>query len=284
METLKSPLLMAQCKAYHSIEDISREIQSLLKIHSPKSLDIHISLPYSFIDPILNKFPANEFKVGAEIMLNTDKNSFTGSIAGKMLEEAKVKFTLIGTDQDRISHSANAGQLKNNVTTALHSNVQPYICIEETLQEFQDKASKEVLLLKLKTCLDGLTVEEMKNIFIIYNAEWISRTPWENSSPEIHAAYKIFREVVNEATGEGNISSSQLIVAIPAYSEDVSLLIKSLQEESDPFLGYSVGILGSSAEYLIPIAVKQTTATDQTSSDAKTLPVDSKDNDFKAKG
>lgn len=254
METLKKPILLAQCKAFHTVEDVSREIESLLKIHASKSLDIHISLPYSFIDTIREKFPAHEFKPGAEVMLDTNEGSFTGSIAGKMLEDAKVAFTLIGTTQDHLSHAHN---LKNNVTVALKSNVQPFICIEETLQEHQDKASKDVLLAQLKTCLEGLTPEVLKNIYIIYNAEWISRTPWEAASPELHDAYQIFRDVVNEAAGEGTIPSSQLIVAIPAYSEDLPALIKSLQAQPSPFHGYSVGILGSSAEYLRPLLNEQ---------------------------
>lgn len=276
METLKKPILLAQCKAFHTVEDVSREIESLLKIHSPRALDIHISLPYSFIDPIREKFPESEFKPGAEVMLDTTEGSFTASIAGKMLEDAKVAFTLIGTPQDYLSH---AHSLKNNVTTALKSNVQPFICIGETLQEHQDKASKDVLLTQLKSHLEHLTPEELKNIYIIYNAEWISRTPWEAASPELHDAYQTFRDVVNEATGEGAILPSQLIVAIPAYSEDLPALIKSLQAQPSPFHGYSVGILGSSAEYLKPILVEQNPKSEPPQPETKPAPDDKPESD-----
>ncbi|HEV8052156.1 MAG TPA: triose-phosphate isomerase, partial [Parachlamydiaceae bacterium] len=94
MKTHNTPILVAQCKAFHTVEEVSQEIESLLKIHPAKSLNIHVSLPYSYMDPISEKFPENTFQIGAEIMLDTDENSFTGSIAGKLLEEKKVGFIL----------------------------------------------------------------------------------------------------------------------------------------------------------------------------------------------
>ena len=251
MDTINAPILLAQCKAYHSLDDIIKEIESILKIHSSKTHRLYISLPYTYIEPISQKFPDNQLKAGAEIFPHADKESFTHSIAGKMLETVRAQFVLVGTPQDRAFNTTE--NLKNKAKAVLENKIPLFICLNDTLQQFQDKTSSQTLLGQLKEITEGLSNDELKNAYIVYNAEWISSTPWEASSPELREAYSTFREVIKTAFEPGVINDAQLIVTIPAYSNDVSHIIAFLQKEQHPITGYSLGILGSSAEYLKPL-------------------------------
>jgi triosephosphate isomerase len=254
LNSTNTPILLTQCKAYYSLEEISKAIDNLIEIQSTR-LNIHISLPYAFMEPMLKIFTNKGIHIGAEILLNADEGTFTASIVGKMLEASKATFALIGTSQDRTSHSSSPHHLTNKVKEALKAKVTPFICIGDTLQEHQDKVAKQVLTTQLKDCLDGISNEEIENIYIVYNAEWISRTPWEATSQNLQEAYQIFREVVNEYVEPESKVHDQLIVAVPAYSEDVSALIKSLQMASHAFSGYSVGLLGLSSAFLQPLEI-----------------------------
>lgn len=246
-------ILLAQCKAYHPIDDISKEIEALLKIDSTKDFNIHISLPFSYIEPISQKFPSREFHLGAESLLSAEEGSFTVSVNGKLLQEANAKFVLIGTPEDRIFNNG-PHQLKNKIKAALDNHIQPFVCVNDTLQEYQEKESKQILIAQIKECLEGFSTDDLKKIFIVYNAEWISRTPWEAKSPELEEAYSTFKEALQEALGPDHFPSLQLIAAIPAFSQDAAQLVQSLKAHS--FIGYSVGILSESAEYLQPLVSK----------------------------
>jgi triosephosphate isomerase (TIM) len=237
-----TPILLAQCKAYHSIDDIAKEIETLLKIDSTKDFHIHVSLPYSYIEPIAKKFP-NGCLFGSETILPVDEGSFTASVAGKLLQEVNAKFVLIGTPEERALHPTTH-HLKNKIKAALDHQIVPFVCIADTLQQHQDKESKQVLTAQIKECLEGFSPEELKKIFIVYNAEWISSTPWEAKSPDLEEAYTIFKEVVQEV----NMPPEQLIAAIPAYSQEAAALVETLS-----FAGCSVGILSESAAYLQPL-------------------------------
>jgi triosephosphate isomerase len=253
LDTLTSPMLLAQCKALHPLEDIKKEITSLLKVQSVKDFNIHISLPYSYIEPIKQQFAAENIHLGSEILLNADDSCFTASIAGRMVKESSSEFVLIGASQDRIFHSSDSRHLKNKLKIALQHKIIPYVCVGESLQEHQDKKGKQIIIEQLNDCLEGASDEELKNIFIIYNAEWICLTPWEADSIDLKEAYQNFREAVKEVTASNDVSSQQLIVAIPGYSQDVSQLIQLLKNAENPFYGYSLGVLGSSADYLQPL-------------------------------
>lgn len=254
------PILLAQCKAFHSPEDVSKEIACLLKAESVKDFSIHISLPYSYIDPIKQQFGAEGIHVGAEIALGLDEGGFTKSIAGRMIKEANAEFVLIGASQD-LALTQNPVSLKNKLKDALEHKITPFVCISETLQQHQDKISKKILCDQLKEITEGVNSVDLASIFIVYNAEWISRTPWEAKSPELAEAYQTFREAVSEVFGAETISPKQLIVAVPGYSHDVPQLIESLKNGEHPINNFSIGILGDSAEYLQPLCeVKKTQA------------------------
>jgi len=257
LEEATRPFLLAQCKAFHSLEDVYKEIESLLKVERIKEFDIHISLPYSFIEPASKKFEADKIQFGAENLLNADEGCFTASIAGKILEEVKAKFVLIGAIQDRFSHAKDSHLLKNKLTTALGTQNKIFVCIGDTLQEYQDQLSKQILIAQLNDCLEGISEEDLKRLYVVYNAEWIARTPWEANSPELQEAYQTFIDAIKETPQLQNFNSNQLIVTIPAYSQDVSQLIQALKTRSHPFLNYSIGILGSSAEYLQHLIKKE---------------------------
>lgn len=245
----KLPILLAQCKAFHTVEEIGKEIATLLKIDSVNDFDIHISLPYSSIETIKKQFATDKIKFGAEVVLNADEDSFTSSIAGRMLVDANAEFVLIGSMQDRIDH---ADHLKNKVKAALNHHVRPFVCVGETLQEHQDKNAKSVLSAQLKDALEGFSPEDMKNVYLVYNAEWICRTPWEKDSVDLKEAYQNFSEAVLESLGADVIPPSQIIIAVPGYSSDIGELIHTLKD-AVPLQGYSIGILSSSAEYLQPL-------------------------------
>lgn len=257
MTLANTPILLAQCKAYQSLEEITKAIENLIHIDSTRDFNVHISLPYSYIEPISKKFADKNIQVGAETLLDADEGSFTAPIVGKMIDEVKAKFVLIGTAQDRTSHSSGSHHLKNKIKATLRSQAKPFICVGETLQEHQDNLSKEVLTSQLRDCVEGFSPEELKKIHLVYNAEWISRTPWEATSPELHDAYKIFKEVVEETFTPGIITSDQLIIAVPAYAEEGSKLIESLQSSPNTFSGYSIGVLGLSSEFLQPLKLNK---------------------------
>jgi triosephosphate isomerase (TIM) len=249
------PILLAQCKAYQPFEDISKVVDNILKIHSPASVHLHLALPYSFIEPISKQIEAGEkgIKVGAEVLLDTDENSFTASCAGKILKKAGAQFVLIGTTEDRTTHNPNTNHLRNKVKTALDAHIPAFVCIGESKQEHQDNKSKEVLTKQLKEALEDFSLEELQAIYVVYNPDWITQTPWEAGSPELQEAYRLFHEIIQETLPPEAISNERRILAVPAYSQELSKLVTQLSGESHAYTGYSIGTLGLSSEFLKPL-------------------------------
>src|SRR5262249_21650689 len=66
----------------------------------------------------------------------------------------------------------------------------------------------------------------------------INLTPWEADHPELQDAYHIFNEALSESFPPEILPLLKVILAVPTYSPDLSILMKKL-----PADGYSLGVL-----------------------------------------
>lgn len=244
------PLLLAQFKAYHSLDETLETIKTLITEQAASKLRMHFAVPYSFLDP-LTKQLAPEITVGAEMMLNTDEEAFTQTVAGKMLKDAGAKFVLIGDVDERRVYNPNAATISSKIVNALENGIRPIVCIGETLEQFHAEQSREVLQNELFESLGELTFEQLQGLHILYDAPWINRTPWEAASEELHKAYHMVREVLNDLFVEEIADTLRIIYAVPTFSNDLPQLMKAL-----PASGYSLGVMTQTAaelSHLIPL-------------------------------
>lgn len=247
MSEKEAPIFLAQCKAYQSLEETARNIETLLDIQKEGKGRFYFSVPYSFAEPLSKQFSSQGITFGTEGMLNADEGNFTHSISAKMLERAGVKFTLLGAPDER--RQAN-GSLSNKTKAALQAEITPFICIEETQQEFQDGKSKEILDSQLQE-FSGFSPEEASRLYVVYNPSWINQAPWEAKSPDLQTAYKTFQGAIAASP----LQSAQIIAAVPAYSWELPALIASFADA--PFAGYSLGVISFDAERVVQMPLHQ---------------------------
>lgn len=269
MKPHNPPLLLAQFKAYHSLEETLKTIQTLITEQTASKLRLHFSVPYSFLEPLSKQLATGEALIGAEMMLNADSGAFTATVAGKMLTKAGAKFVLIGDIDERKTYAPTPGNIKNKILHALETGIMPIVCIGETLEQFHEGRSKEFLQTELVESLGELSAEQLRGLHILYDAPWINRKPWEAASEELQSAYHMVREAINEIFIDEVACEFKIIYAVPTFSDDLPELMKSL-----PASGYSLGVLTSTAaelSHLIPpLAFYEDRSKDEGSSDRET--------------
>lgn len=253
MEKSKNNLLLAQCKAYHTLEETLKLCEIFINKQAEAKPDIYISAPYTYIDPISQKFSPNGIHVGAENMLCSDDGTFTSSISGKMVKESGAKFVLIGTAQERQFIKDKKHSLTNKVQSALQNGIVPFVCIGESEHDFHDGHSKEVLTGQLNEVIAELTAEQKHKLHIVYDVAWINKSPWTAASKEIPKACNTFYDVVSAAFDPAVLKTLTLLAPVPAYSTDLPKIIAAIPQH---FNGYSFGFIDSSAEFVTPMTNK----------------------------
>lgn len=233
--------LFAQCKAYYSFENTLKICEKFIQDYSNPSTEIYLSVPYSFIQPISQKFNSPQIHIGGDCMLSADHGDFTETVCGKMLQDAHAKFVLIGTSDERVRLKTNPLSLKNKLTHALNSEISPFICLTDTEIDFQDGNSKNLLADQLQTLISDISIERLKTLHILYEAAWITESPWTSAENTLYKALTNFLDAVSEITPHHE--SLHLVAPVPAFSPELPEIFKKLQDTPYNFHGFSLGVL-----------------------------------------
>jgi triosephosphate isomerase len=164
-------LVVANWKMNKTIREAEKYIEELKPLIADLKVPIWIAVPYTAIHTCREKFPAT-IAIGAQNMNDASSGAFTGEVAGVMLKEAGADFVLLGHSERRQYFHETDEFINKKILRALEVPLKPLLCVGEGFEERETKRTKEVLETQLKTCLKGVTKEQMENLLIAYEPIW----------------------------------------------------------------------------------------------------------------
>ena len=232
-EEMKASILLLQFKPFYPVEEIINAIESIKNDSVDTGLNCYIALPSPYISLAAKHSGFSEIIFGDERVLKADPGDFTSTIAGRFSEQEGSRFALIGSSDER--KILPTSSIKNKLTAILSVDVIPILCIGESLEEFDDGNSKEVLRIQLTELLADLSPEAIRGLHILYDVPWINQTPWESSDQVPHRAYRQFSEVVAEEFNSSIANDFKLLYSLPVHSPNLSEFIESISSIADGF-------------------------------------------------
>jgi triosephosphate isomerase (TIM) len=145
--------------------------------HELESLHKHTSgiiLCPSFIAlaPIAELFKNSTITIGAQNCSEHQNGSFTGEISAQSLAQVGITHCFVGHSERRILFNETTDVIIKKIELLLRYNITPIICIGETKEHFNKKATFTVLTEQLRTIIDVFLHHENKNIMIAYEPIW----------------------------------------------------------------------------------------------------------------
>lgn len=151
--------------------------------------------------PILKKLGGSLLTFAQNVHYE-EKGAFTGEVSIPMLEEIGVRGSLVGHSERRqyFNETNKTCNLKLKALEAHNMNV--VYCVGETLKEYEEGKTKEVLKKQVLEGIEGLSENYISNLTIAYEPVWSIGTG-KNASKEIASemcGYIV--EVIKEKYGE----------------------------------------------------------------------------------
>jgi triosephosphate isomerase (TIM) len=197
------PVIIAgNWKMYKTIEETVNYIKKLIPHVEKSKAQVYLAVPFTAIKAASESAAGSNIIIGAQNMNDASEGAFTGEIAALMLKDAGAKFVIIGhSERRRIFHESNAF-INKKIKRALSEGLQPMLCIGETLAEYEEGKTKEVLQSQLKECLEGIDAESFQKITLAYEPVWAIGTD-KTATPEIAQEIHHFcRTLCVEAWGQ----------------------------------------------------------------------------------
>lgn len=191
---MREYLIAGNWKMYGDGTSIAALLEALLsKIKQTSTAPQTVVFPpFPYLSLVAERLRGSPLTWGAQNLCQADpEGAFTGEVSASMLKEFGCRFVLIGHSERRVVYQERDALIAQKLKTALAAQLQPILCIGETLAEREDGLTWSVLKKQLAT-LESLQDNQsaLTNLIIAYEPVWAigtGRSATPEQAQEVHA-------------------------------------------------------------------------------------------------
>ncbi len=176
--------------------------QILRELGDFKGVDVVLCPPFTALAVVSEAITGSLVDLGAQNMHANASGAFTGEIGAPMLRELFCHYVILGHSERRTLFGETNGIVNEKVRAALQANLQPIVCVGETLEERESGATEGVVESQVRESLRDVGADELAGLILAYEPVWAigtGRTASPEQAQEVHA---LIRSVIASMAGE----------------------------------------------------------------------------------
>ena len=181
-------------------------VDELIPLVKSDDVDVVFCVPAINIIPVGEKIKGTNVALGAQNMYYEESGAYTGEIAPSMLEEAGVKYVIIGHSERRDYFKETDEMINKKVLKAFEHGITPIICCGESLTQRKQGIYIDWIRMQIKIAFHGVTADQAKTAVIAYEPIWAigtGETATSDQAQEVCAAIRTcISEIYDGATAE----------------------------------------------------------------------------------
>ena len=169
-------------------------VDELIPLVKSDDVDVVFCVPAINIIPVGEKIKGTNVALGAQNMYYEESGAYTGEIAPSMLEEAGVKYVIIGHSERRDYFKETDEMINKKVLKAFEHGITPIICCGESLTQRKQGIYIDWIRMQIKIAFQGVTADQAKTAVIAYEPIWAigtGETATSDQAQEVCAAIRI---------------------------------------------------------------------------------------------
>ena len=185
-------------------------IEELAPLVKDAEAEVILCVPYTDLFYSLLTAQDTKIKIGAQNMHWEESGAYTGEVSGKMLKSIGVEYVIIGHSERRQYFNENDETVNKKVKAAFDNELNPIVCVGETLEQRESGKAEEIITTQTKLALEGLSDEQVKNTIIAYEPIWAIGTGKTATADDANNAIKAIRNEIAKNYGQ-NIANEVII-------------------------------------------------------------------------
>ena len=225
ISTIKKTLIVGNWKMNLTVHESSllvHRLNAFIKTH--RSIEVVLAPSFTALQPISLELDHRKFKLAAQNAHYQDSGAFTGEVSFTQLHDL-VSYCIIGHSERRIHMNETLEVVRDKVRAAVRNDIQPILCVGETMQERLDGQTKVVVHDQITTALSNLTPEEIEHVVIAYEPVWAIGTGVAAKPSEIEEVFVWIRHIIQELYGRTTAENQRVIYGASVEPEFVHGLL-----------------------------------------------------------
>ena len=160
--------------------------------------------------------------------------AFTGEISAEMLYNIGARYVILGHSERRQLFGENDDFIHRKVVRALQDDLQPVLCVGETIQQREAGQTEEVLQHQINIAMQGVPDQDAVRIILAYEPVW-AISAGKTATPKIAADAHVFcRRCLEKIFGKKIAGQISILYGGSVKSDNVKEIVE--QKEIDGVL------------------------------------------------
>ena len=173
-------------------------INTLKPLVANDEVDVLLCVPAIDIIPAMEAAKGSNIMIGAENMYFEEKGAFTGEISPAMLDDAGVKYVIIGHSERREYFAETDETVNKKVLKAFEHGITPIICCGETLTQREQGVTIDFIRQQIKVAFLNVTAAQAATAVIAYEPIWAIGTGKVATTEQAQEVCKAIRDCIAE--------------------------------------------------------------------------------------
>lgn len=170
-------------KSIHEATQFAYAADELLALAKESDIDVGVAPTFLSLKKV-RKYTPETFIVAAQNCHYKTNGAYTGEISIPMLLEINVKAVIIGHSERRAYDGETSEKCNLKNIELLKNNMMPIYCVGETLDEFNNNLTCDIVKDQVVKGLKDIDVNDLSKLVIAYEPVWSIGTG-KNASKEI---------------------------------------------------------------------------------------------------
>ncbi len=223
---MRKVYVIANWKMYKTAREATDYIEHLLPLLVDPIENIYLSVPYTAIAAASSFAKQTKIVIGAQNMNDAKEGALTGEIASLMLKEAGAHFVILGHSERRSLFNETNEFIHKKVIRALQDDIQPILCVGESLEERNSGAMEKVLKEQISIALAGVPKSSVEKLILAYEPVWAIGTGKTASFDMIEEAHAFCRQVLAELFGHKAANAVSVVYGGSVKVDNVAKIMK----------------------------------------------------------
>ncbi|MEQ8766992.1 MAG: triose-phosphate isomerase [Planctomycetota bacterium] len=199
-----TPLIAGNWKMNLSRAEVRALLESL-KAASGKwdGVDVAVYPPYVYLAEAAEILSGTPIELGAQDLYWEPSGAYTAAISGPMLRDVGCQRVLVGHSERRHVFGESDEETQRKVQAAFANQLQPTLCVGETLDEREAAQTSAVVDRQIRAGLEGCTADQAKRgLTIAYEPVWAIGTGHTATPEQAGEVHRFIRLLLGELFGK----------------------------------------------------------------------------------
>jgi triosephosphate isomerase len=188
---MRRPIIVGNWKMHKTTAEAVTLVKALhASVAQVQDVEIGVAPPYTALMAVAEALRGSAIFVAAQNMHWEPQGAFTGEISAAMLADVGCKRVIIGHSERRQYFAETDATVNRKLKAALNAQLDPILCIGETLDQREGNATFGVLEQQIRQGLAEIPADGMQRIVLAYEPIWAigtGQTATPAQAQEVHA-------------------------------------------------------------------------------------------------